>query len=203
MLTLNLIHIWPRVRRKKSNKTHRSNPVDAANKLRGSVEPAEYKHVVLSLIFLKYARNRRYNNEQRSMPRAFLYEDKKTPVSTGVFYCNRKHRLSQNNSGAAESIEPQHEVSIELSFTSGEDLQRNTGPCDNKNTTVAAPNNSQAKHHFPTTLRSFPHTTSTESFHIRSTFTSPITVPLCTKWLSPSTLRKPTVFASPFRFTKP
>ncbi len=27
---------------------------DAANKLRGSVEPAEYKHVVLSLIFLKF-----------------------------------------------------------------------------------------------------------------------------------------------------
>ena len=27
---------------------------DAANKLRGSVEPAEYKHVVLGLIFLKY-----------------------------------------------------------------------------------------------------------------------------------------------------
>ena len=28
---------------------------DVANKLRGSVEPAEYKHVVLSLIFLKFA----------------------------------------------------------------------------------------------------------------------------------------------------
>ena len=28
---------------------------DSANKLRGSVEPSEYKHVVLSLIFLKYA----------------------------------------------------------------------------------------------------------------------------------------------------
>lgn len=28
---------------------------DAANKLRGSVEPSEYKHVVLSLIFLKFA----------------------------------------------------------------------------------------------------------------------------------------------------
>jgi type I restriction enzyme M protein len=28
---------------------------DSANKLRGSVEPAEYKHVVLSLIFLKFA----------------------------------------------------------------------------------------------------------------------------------------------------
>ena len=27
---------------------------DAANKLRGSVESAEYKHIVLSLIFLKY-----------------------------------------------------------------------------------------------------------------------------------------------------
>ena len=30
----------------------------AADKLRGSVEPAEYKHVVLSLIFLKYASDR-------------------------------------------------------------------------------------------------------------------------------------------------
>ncbi len=28
---------------------------DSANKLRGSVEAAEYKHVVLSLIFLKFA----------------------------------------------------------------------------------------------------------------------------------------------------
>ena len=28
---------------------------ESANKLRGAVEPAEYKHVVLSLIFLKYA----------------------------------------------------------------------------------------------------------------------------------------------------
>lgn len=31
---------------------------DSCNKLRGSVEPAEYKHVVLSLIFLKYAGDR-------------------------------------------------------------------------------------------------------------------------------------------------
>ena len=28
---------------------------NSANKLRGAVEPSEYKHVVLSLIFLKYA----------------------------------------------------------------------------------------------------------------------------------------------------
>lgn len=28
---------------------------DSANKLRGTVEPSEYKHVVLGLIFLKFA----------------------------------------------------------------------------------------------------------------------------------------------------
>ena len=31
---------------------------ESANKLRGSVEPSEYKHVVLSLIFLKDAHDR-------------------------------------------------------------------------------------------------------------------------------------------------
>ncbi len=31
---------------------------DACDKLRGSVEPSEYKHVILSLIFLKYANDR-------------------------------------------------------------------------------------------------------------------------------------------------
>lgn len=39
---------------------------DAANKLRGKVEPAEYKHVVLSLIFLKYA-NDRFNAHREQM----------------------------------------------------------------------------------------------------------------------------------------
>ena len=29
--------------------------LDSANKLRGTVEPSEYKHVVLGLIFLKFA----------------------------------------------------------------------------------------------------------------------------------------------------
>ena len=32
---------------------------DACNKLRGSVEPSEYKHVILSLIFLKYVNRER------------------------------------------------------------------------------------------------------------------------------------------------
>ena len=39
---------------------------DAANKLRGKVEPAEYKHVVLSMIFLKYA-NDRFNEHRKQM----------------------------------------------------------------------------------------------------------------------------------------
>jgi type I restriction enzyme M protein len=44
---------------------------DAANKLRGSVEPAEYKHVVLGLIFLKFA------NDKFEQHRAKLIADGK------------------------------------------------------------------------------------------------------------------------------
>lgn len=39
---------------------------DSANKLRGAVEPSEYKHVVLSLIFLKYA-NDRFEQHRQGM----------------------------------------------------------------------------------------------------------------------------------------
>ncbi len=39
----------------KQEKSMEASLFEAANKLRGSVEPSEYKHVVLSLIFLKYA----------------------------------------------------------------------------------------------------------------------------------------------------
>lgn len=39
---------------KKKQKSFEESLWDSANKLRGSVEPAEYKHVVLSLIFLKF-----------------------------------------------------------------------------------------------------------------------------------------------------
>lgn len=39
---------------------------DSANRLRGAVEPAEYKHVVLSLIFLKYA-NDRFEQQREAM----------------------------------------------------------------------------------------------------------------------------------------
>lgn len=40
---------------KKKEKSMEAALWESANKLRGSVEPSEYKHVVLSLIFLKYA----------------------------------------------------------------------------------------------------------------------------------------------------
>ena len=40
---------------------------DAANKLRGKVEPAEYKHVVLSMIFLKYANDRFSEHREQMM----------------------------------------------------------------------------------------------------------------------------------------
>ena len=39
---------------KKNEGLFEENLWDAANKLRGSVESSEYKHVVLSLIFLKF-----------------------------------------------------------------------------------------------------------------------------------------------------
>ncbi len=37
---------------------------ESCNKLRGAVEPAEYKHVMLGLIFLKYAGNRFEQRQQ-------------------------------------------------------------------------------------------------------------------------------------------
>ena len=41
--------------KKVSNKSMEETLWDSANKLRGTVESSEYKHVVLSLIFLKFA----------------------------------------------------------------------------------------------------------------------------------------------------
>ena len=39
----------------KKEKSMEENLWDSANKLRGTVESSEYKHVVLGLIFLKFA----------------------------------------------------------------------------------------------------------------------------------------------------
>ncbi len=49
--------------KEKNTKSMEATLWDACNKLRGSVEPSEYKHVMLSLIFLKYANDK--FNEQR------------------------------------------------------------------------------------------------------------------------------------------
>lgn len=54
---------------------------DSANKLRGSVEPSEYKHVVLSLIFLKYA-NDRFEERRAEL----ISEGKDAFIDQAVFY---------------------------------------------------------------------------------------------------------------------
>lgn len=53
----------------KKNKTNKSMEAvlwDSCDKLRGSVEPSEYKHVILSLIFLKYA-NDKFDEQRQKM----------------------------------------------------------------------------------------------------------------------------------------
>ena len=54
---------------------------DAANRLRGSVEPAEYKHVVLGLIFLKFASDK--FEEQRAK---LIAEGKEKYIEMPEFY---------------------------------------------------------------------------------------------------------------------
>lgn len=54
---------------------------ESANKLRGSVEPSEYKHVVLSLIFLKYANDCFIERREE-----LIAEGKEAFVDQAVFY---------------------------------------------------------------------------------------------------------------------
>ena len=54
---------------------------ESANKPRGSVEPSEYKHVVLSLIFLKYANDRFEERKQE-----LINEGKEAFINQAVFY---------------------------------------------------------------------------------------------------------------------
>jgi len=57
---------------------------ESANKLRGSVEPSEYKHVVLSLIFLKYASDRFDERKQE-----LINDGKEKFINTDVFYTSQ------------------------------------------------------------------------------------------------------------------
>ena len=89
-----------------AKKTKTEKPIeqtlwDAANKLRGKVEPAEYKHVVLSMIFLKYA-NDRFAEHRKQMidngQQAFL-EMMPFYTKDNVFYipeCARWDFIMQN-----------------------------------------------------------------------------------------------------------
>lgn len=54
---------------------------DAANKLRGSIEPSEYKHVVLSLIFLKFASDKFIKRKEE-----LIAEGKAAFINEPVFY---------------------------------------------------------------------------------------------------------------------
>lgn len=54
---------------------------DSANKLRGSVEPSEYKHVVLSLIFLKFA-NDKFQRRQAEL----IADGKEQFLDIAAFY---------------------------------------------------------------------------------------------------------------------
>jgi len=54
---------------------------DSATKLRGSVEPSEYKHVVLSLIFLKFANDKFLRRRQE-----LINEHKETFLDIPEFY---------------------------------------------------------------------------------------------------------------------
>jgi len=68
----------------------------SADKLRGSVEPAEYKHVVLSLIFLKYA-NDRFEEQRKKIiaaGREKFVDVKAFYTKDNVFYLTPETRWS-------------------------------------------------------------------------------------------------------------
>jgi len=65
----------------KKQKSIEDNLWDSANKLRGNVEPSEYKHVVLSLIFLKFAS---YKFEERRQQ--LIDEGKEKYIDMVEFY---------------------------------------------------------------------------------------------------------------------
>lgn len=78
---------------------------DSANKLRGAIEPSEYKHVVLSLIFLKYA-NDRFEIQRNEMiangQEAFL-EMMPFYMKDNVFFIPEKARWSYIMKNAKQS----------------------------------------------------------------------------------------------------
>ena len=68
----------------KKQKSMEESLWDSANKLRGKVEPAEYKHVVLGLIFLKFASDKFEKRRQE-----LIDEGKEKYVDTVEFYTSK------------------------------------------------------------------------------------------------------------------
>ncbi len=78
----------------KKSKSLEESLWDSANKLRGSVEPAEYKHVVLSLIFLKFASEKFEHRRQELTEEGHVDYLEKVEFYTmkNVFYLPEKSR---------------------------------------------------------------------------------------------------------------
>ena len=75
---------------KKQEKSMEAALWESANKLRGNVEPAEYKHVVLSLIFLKYASDRFEERRQE-----LIDEGKGAYVDIVEFYTQKSNYINK------------------------------------------------------------------------------------------------------------
>lgn len=89
---------------KKKAKTFEETLWDSANKLRGSVEPAEYKHVVLSLIFLKFASDKFLERRQELIDEGKGDYLEREPFYTmkNVFYLPQESRWSYIQANAKQ-----------------------------------------------------------------------------------------------------
>jgi len=81
---------------KKKQKSIEETLWDSANKLRGSVEPSEYKHVVLGLIFLKFASDKFEERKQELITegREIYIDMVEFYTSKNVFYLPEISRWS-------------------------------------------------------------------------------------------------------------
>ena len=90
---------------KKQTKTMEAALWESCNKLRGAVEPAEYKHVVLSLIFLKYAGDRFEQRKSRLIEDGLqeYIDTVEFYTAENVFYLSPKCRWSFIMANAKQS----------------------------------------------------------------------------------------------------
>ena len=85
---------------KVSNSTFEAELFKAADKLRANMEPSDYKHVVLGLIFLKYISDKfdaKYQQLLKDSPKTV--EDRDEYIAENVFWVPKNSRWEylQNN----------------------------------------------------------------------------------------------------------